>query len=105
MKIRDASGRTNAADGASGISPVAKDGRPWEASVGLAPAASDGVQLSNLAMLAGAYHDSPIDEANHVAKLSSLSDTVSSGAYHVEAGVLSNGIIEASMQLSGRNYF
>ena len=109
MKIRDASGRTSAIGGASGISTAAistapKVGRPSEASVGAAPAASDGVQLSNLAMMAAAYQDSPIDEANHVAKLSSLSDTVSSGAYQVEAGVLSNGIIEASMRLSGGNY-
>jgi hypothetical protein len=105
MKIRDASGRTNAIGGASGISPAAKAGRPSETSAAAAPAAPDGVQLSNLARLAAAYHDSPIDEANHVAKLSSLSDTVSSGAYQVEAGALSNGIIEASMRLSGGNYF
>jgi hypothetical protein len=102
MKIRD--GRTNAVGGVSGSSPPAKAGRPSETSAA-APAAPDGVQLSNLALMAAAYHDSPIDEANHVAKLSSLSDTVSSGAYQVEAGVVSNGIIEGSMRLSGGNYF
>ena len=104
MKIRDVSGRTNAIGRAGGISPGDKAGRPSETSAA-APAAPDGVQLSNLALMAAAYHNSPVDEANHVAKLSSLSDTVSSGAYHVEAGLLSNGIIEASMRLSGGNYF
>jgi hypothetical protein len=54
--------------------------------------------------MAASYDDSPIQAANHVAKLSSLSATVSSGSYHVEAGVLSNSVIEAHMQLSGGNY-
>jgi len=104
MKIRDASGRTNAVGGASGISPAAKAG-PAGASVAAADAsASDGVQLSNLALMAASYDDSPIQAANHVAKLSSLSAMVSSGSYHVEAGVLSNSVIEAHMQLSGGNY-
>jgi hypothetical protein len=65
-----------------------------------ASAATDGVQLSNLALMAAAFHDSP----GHIAKLSSLNATVSSGGYQVEAGVLSNSIIEASMRLSGGNY-
>jgi hypothetical protein len=58
------------------------------------------VQLSNLALMAAAFHDSP----THMARLSSLNATVSSGGYQVEAGVLSNSLIEASMRLSGGNY-
>jgi hypothetical protein len=103
MKIRDANGRTNAVGGESGISSAVKADRPSETSAA-APAASDGVQLSNLAMMASASHDSPIDVANHVAKLSSLSATVSSGSYNVGAGVVSNSVIEAHVQLSGGNY-
>jgi hypothetical protein len=96
MKIRDANGRANAVAGASGLAPAAKLGPP------LPPvsAATDGVELSNLALMAAADHDSP----NHVARLSSLNATVSSGGYEVEAGVLSNSIIEASLHLSGGNY-
>ena len=59
-------------------------------------AATDRVQLSNLALMA--------DSSTHVAKLSSLSATVSTGRYQVAAGVLSNSIIDASMQLSGRHH-
>jgi hypothetical protein len=44
------------------------------------------------------------DSSTHVAKLSSLSATVSTGRYEVAAGVVSNSIIEASMQLGGGNY-
>ncbi len=96
MKIRDANGRANAVAGTSGLPPAAKAGPPAPP----ASAATDGVQLSNLAQMAAAYSDSP----GHVAKLSSLSATVSSGGYQVDAGVLSNSLIEASMQLSGGNY-
>jgi hypothetical protein len=96
MKIPDSNGRANAVSGPSGS--------PSEAKAVPSPAppsaATDGVQLSNLALMAAASHGSP----THVAKLSSLSATVSSGGYQVEAGVLSNSIIEASMQMSGGNY-
>jgi hypothetical protein len=97
MKIRDANGRANAVVGPSGLSSTAKAVPPPAPS---ASAATDGVQLSNLALMAAAFHDSP----GHIAKLSSLNATVSSGGYQVEAGVLSNSIIEASMRLSGGNY-
>jgi hypothetical protein len=50
--------------------------------------------------MAGAYGDSPV----HLAKLSSLTATVSTGGYQVEAGVLSNSVIEANLRLSGGNY-
>jgi hypothetical protein len=97
MKIRDSNGRANAVAGASGL-PSGANAEPPPAPSG--PAATDGVQLSNLAMMAAAFHDSP----NHIAKLSSLGAAVSSGGYQVDAGVLSNSLIEASMQLSGGNY-
>jgi hypothetical protein len=99
MKIQGPSGRPNAVDAVSGVPPAAKAGQPS----GPAPAESastDQAQLSNLAQLAAASEESP----NHIAKLSSLSATVSSGRYQVEAGVLSNAIIEASIHLSGGNY-
>jgi hypothetical protein len=96
MKIRGANGRASGVTGPSGLSSAGQAGPPPAP-----PAAgpTDGVQLSNLAQMA-AFHDSP----THIARLSSLSATVSSGGYQVEAGVLSNSIIEASMQLSGGNY-
>jgi hypothetical protein len=97
MKIRDSNGRANAVAGPSGLPSAANAGPPAAPS---ASAATDGVQLSNLALMAAAFHDSP----NHVAKLSSLSATVSCGGYQVEAGVLSNSLIEASMRLSGGNH-
>jgi hypothetical protein len=97
MKIRDSSGRANAVAGPSGLPLAANAGPPPAAS---GAGATDGVQLSSLALMAAAYHDSP----NHIARLSSLTATVSRGGYQVEAGVLSNSIIEASMQLSGGNY-
>ncbi len=98
MKIRGDSGRANAVGRSSGISSAGESGpAPTPSGAG----ATDGVQLSNLSLMAAAYHDSP----NHIARLSSLNATVTSGGYQVEAGVLSNSIIEASMQLSGGNYF
>jgi hypothetical protein len=97
MKIRDSKGQADAVAGASGLPSASKAGPPPAPS---GPAATDGVQLSNLAVMAAASHDSP----NHIAKLSSLGATVSSGGYQVDAGVLSNSLIEASMQLSGGNY-
>lgn len=95
MKIRDSNGSANAVSGTSGILPAAKSGWPAPAS-----AATDGVQLSNLALMAAAFQDTP----THIAKLTSLSATVSSGGYQVEAGVLSNSMIEASMRWIGGNY-
>lgn len=65
--------------------------------------ATDQVQLSSLAhfaQMAAAYGDSPA----HVAKLSSLSATISSGGYQVEPGVVSDSIIESSMRLNASNY-
>ncbi len=101
MKIRDGSGRASGVGGASGVSPAAKSGAVsgGPGSGGPASATTDEVQLSSLAKLGAALEDS----AAHISKLSSLSATVASGGYHVAAGVLSNSIIEASMQLSG-NY-
>jgi hypothetical protein len=101
MRIRGANGRPNAVEGASveGISHVPPSGKGGQASVSPAvSAATDRVQLSNLAQMADD------DSSTHVAKLSSLSATVSTGRYEVAAGVVSNSIIEASMQLGGGNY-
>jgi len=103
MKIRGSDEKPNAVEGASveGISNVPAAGKAGQPSVSQAgSAATDQVQLSNLAQMAG-DDDSP----THVAKLSSLSATVSTGRYQVAAGVLSNSIIEASVQLGGGNYF
>jgi hypothetical protein len=98
MKIQGSSGRSDAVGAASGVSPVTKTDQPSSvASVG--SPATDQIQLSNLAQFAAASDESP----NHIAKLSSLSATVSGGGYQVEAGVLSNSIIEASTHLSAWN--
>src|ERR1039458_3771358 len=96
MKISDVSGRANAVGGASSVAPAAKSGVPAGAP---ASATTDQVQLSSLAKMGAIYEDS----AAHISKLSSLSASVASGGYHVAAAVLSNSIIEASMQLNG-NY-
>jgi hypothetical protein len=97
MKIRGANGRSNAVDVASNVPTAGKAGQPSMPPV--ESAATDRVQLSNLAHMAGDDGSSA-----DVAKLSSLSATVSAGRYQVAAGVLSNSIIEASMQLGGGNY-
>jgi hypothetical protein len=99
MKIRDASSeRTNAVGGVSSLPPAAKAGPSLGSPT--VTAATDQVQLSSLAQMAAGNGDSP----THVAKLSSLSATISIGGYQVAAGVLSNNIIEASMRLTDGNY-
>ncbi len=99
MKISDPNGRAFSLGQSAGVTPAGDpDRRPgWAAS----KQSTDRVQLSNLsALMAAAYSDSP----QHIAKLSSLTATVSSGSYHVEAGVLSNSIIDSSLRYSGANY-
>jgi len=60
----------------------------------------DQVLLSGLgALAAAASSESPED----LAKISSLKATISSGTYQIEAGVLSNRIIEASL-IPGQAY-
>jgi len=60
----------------------------------------DHVALSGLSALASAAScESPGD----LAKISSLTATISSGTYQIEAGVLSNRIIEASL-IPGQAY-
>lgn len=99
MKIQGPTGQSIAVDVVSGIPLTAKAGQP-SAPAPAESAPTDQAQLSNLAELAAASEESP----DHVAKLSSLSVTVSTGRYQVAAGVVSNSIIEASIQLSSRNF-
>jgi anti-sigma28 factor (negative regulator of flagellin synthesis) len=99
MKIQGSSGRSTAAGAISGASPTNKAGQP-SAVASAGSAETDQIQLSNLAQFAAASDES----SSHVAKLSSLSATVSSGRYQVEAGVLSNSIIDANTHISGGNY-
>jgi anti-sigma28 factor (negative regulator of flagellin synthesis) len=99
MKIQGSNGRSNAVGAASGVSPKTKPSQS-ASPVSAGSAATDQVQLSNLAQLAAASDES----AHHLAKMSSLSATVSGGRYQVEAGVLSNNIIDASIHVSGGNY-
>lgn len=98
MKIPNTTGKTDAVGSPSGIRPAGSAGQPSGPRQVSTP--TDRVQLSSLAQMAAAYGDS----AAHLARLSSLSATVSSGGYQVDAGVLSNSIIEASVTLSGGNY-
>ncbi|HYL76993.1 MAG TPA: hypothetical protein VEU96_22450 [Bryobacteraceae bacterium] len=56
--------------------------------------ANDHVQLTNLSSSLLAQSDSPL----RVGKLSQLSKAVSSGGYHVDAGLVSNSIIEDSLR-------
>lgn len=91
MKIQGSSSRSHALGAASGVSPNL--GGPLAAPA--ASVATDQIQLSNLAQLAGASSDSP----SNVNRLLSLSATVSSGQYYVEAGLLSNNIIDASTHI------
>jgi len=65
-----------------------------------ASSASDQVDLSGLSALwAAAATDSP----EHLGKISSLTATISSGTYQIEAGVLSSRIIDASL-IPGQAY-
>ena len=59
----------------------------------------DQVELSGLSALASSLTGSP----EELAKISSLTATISSGTYQIEAGVLSNRIIEASL-IPGQAY-
>ncbi len=60
--------------------------------------ASDHVQLTNLsAYLAAAQSDSPA----RLGKLFQLNQAVSSGGYHVDAGLVSHSIIEDSLRAIG----
>lgn len=95
MKISGSKTEAGAVGGSTGILPAGKAGSAPGAAV--TSVATDRVQLSSLAQFAAAYSDSPV----HIAKLSALNATVSSGRYQVDAGVLSNSLIEASMTLSG----
>jgi anti-sigma28 factor (negative regulator of flagellin synthesis) len=97
MKITDPSGRLIAARLPSPKSASASK----SASSGTAGSSKpDQVQLSGLSALAAVVStDSPED----LAKISSLTATISSGAYQIEAGVLSNRIIEASL-IPGQAY-
>lgn len=98
MKITDSNGRA-VPIGSSGANPqgnsgVRRSGSPVESG------GTDRVQLSGMsALMAAAAADSP----DHLAKLSSLTATVLSGTYHVDASLVSNSIIEASLQ-QGASY-
>jgi anti-sigma28 factor (negative regulator of flagellin synthesis) len=96
VKINDPNGRAVTLGRSQGVTPIG-DPKP-RSGAGASKPSTDRVQLSNLgAQMAAAYNDSPA----HVAKLSSLTATVSSGSYQVDAGVLSNSIIEANLQFGG----
>jgi hypothetical protein len=60
---------------------------------------ADKVDLLSLLRLAAAAESA--DEPSNVAKLSALSLTVLSGRYQVDAGVVSNSILQASLRLDG----
>jgi hypothetical protein len=97
MKITDPNGRLVAArlpspeSGLAGTSPSSNAGGSSK---------PDQVLLSGLGALAAAVStESPEDHA----KISSLVATISSGTYQIEAGVLSNRLIEASL-IPGQAY-
>ena len=65
------------------------------------PFRADRVQLSNLsAHLAAARGDSK----EHIAKLSALTTALLHGQYKVDANVVSDSIIQHSLQFGGANY-
>jgi anti-sigma28 factor (negative regulator of flagellin synthesis) len=103
MKIQNTS--TNRIGGTSGIStasPPAAGPTPAQPLPLVNDGATDHFQLSNLArfaQIASAYGEAPA----HVAKLGELSSTVSTGSYQVDAGVVSNSIIDASIRLASYN--
>ena len=103
MKIQNAStNRIGEASGISAPSLPAAGQTPAQPSSLVTDGATDQVQLSNLArfaQIASAWGDAPA----HVAKLGELSSAVSTSSYQVDAGVLSNSIIYASIRLAGYN--
>ena len=91
MKITDPSGRLVTQRLSSPESALAGKSPSGNAGGSSKP---DQVLLSGLgALAAGVSTESPED----LAKISSLTATVSSGTYQIEAGVLSSRIIEASL--------
>jgi anti-sigma28 factor (negative regulator of flagellin synthesis) len=97
MKITDPNGRLVTARLSSPKSALA--GKSASSNAGGA-SKPDQVLLSGLSALAAAAStESPED----LAKISSLTATISSGTYQIEAGVLSNRIIDASL-IPGQAY-
>ena len=74
MKIQGPNGQSNSISTVAGASAAVRTDQP-AAPASARPVSTDRIQLSNLAQLAAASDESP----NHIAKLSSLSATVSSG--------------------------
>jgi anti-sigma28 factor (negative regulator of flagellin synthesis) len=74
-------------------------GRPGNSTAGAAAAETrDQLQISNLSTyLAASISGSPA----HVAKLSALGTAVSTGQYKVNAGVVSEGLIQHSLLFGG----
>jgi anti-sigma28 factor (negative regulator of flagellin synthesis) len=94
MKISDPNGRAIPV----GPSQASALGASKERSGSSTAAAGDQVRISGLSALMTA---GKCDPGAQSAKLSSLAATVSSGKYHVDAGLVSNSIIEESLRSSG----
>ena len=94
MKIRSSDAKSSV-EQAGGTLPASRPGRATSSPGVSAP--PDYVQLTSLAHSPAANENSP----GHVARLQSLNGIVSGGRYHVDAGVLSNHLIEANMRFSG----
>lgn len=76
------------------------DGRASGGAPSSPTSGADNVDLLSLVRLAAAA-GSP-DEPSNLAKLSALSLTVLSGRYQVDAGVVSNSILQDSLRLERR---
>lgn len=98
MKITDPNGRSVSV-GPSNPKSV-EGGGGWRSGYGGASRNSDEVALSGLSGLVAAVS---ADSPGYVAKLSSLTATISNGTYQIDAGMLSNHIIEASL-IPGNSY-
>src|SRR5437016_1709 len=100
MKISDfQGGPISGAGRPSGVGRTSGSGGNFAPTA--APLGTDRVQLSDLsAHLTAALGDS----AAHLKKIASLAGAVLTGAYHVDTGTVSDGIIRHSLQFGGANY-
>ena len=102
MKINNSEGRPVPGLGRSNAAAPARESEGGAITgPGKSSLEGDRVQLSNLsANLTATLSDS----AAHSTKLSALSSAVSIGGYHVDAGIVGDGLIRHSLQFGGSNY-
>ena len=91
MKISDPNARLMSTAASAPVAGVAVDARSKNRAAAIAQ--SDHIQLSQLS-----EHLDPSNSPAHLQKLAQLEGAVSSGSYQVDAGVVSNAVIQYALQ-------